>query len=127
MNSGSFRGNAGGVKITFLAEIKSTKQANPKYTLMHYLTEYLKKNEAELQVEGAPVANFVEDLNQAAPATRIDADQSEAELNALVRDPTIWTILQKDDPDHLGLRYSVLPAHQMSLITSGCAPFRHST
>ena len=38
--------------------------------------------------------------------------------------PTTWTILQKDDPYHLGLRYNVLPVHQMALITSGCAPFR---
>ena len=41
-----------------------------------------------------------------------------------VRDPTTWTILQKDGPNHLRLRYNVLPAHQMALITSGCAPFR---
>ena len=35
---------------------------------------------------------------------------------------TTWTILQKDDPDHLGMRCNALPEHQMALITSGCAP-----
>ena len=38
--------------------------------------------------------------------------------------PTTWTILHKDDPNHLGLRFNVLPAHQMALITSGSVPFR---
>ena len=40
-----------------------------------------------------------------------------------VRDATTWTILQKDGPNHLGLRYNVLLAHQMALITSGYVPF----
>ena len=31
------------------------------------------------------------------------------------------TILRHDGPNHLGLRYDVLAAHQMALITSGCA------
>ena len=29
-----------------------------------------------------------------------------------------WTVLQKDGPNHLGLWCSVLPEHQMALITS---------
>ena len=37
---------------------------------------------------------------------------------------TTWTILQKDGPNHHELRYNVLIAHQMTLITSGCVPFR---
>ena len=44
-----------------------------------------------------------------------------------VRDPTIWTVLQKNGPNHLGLSYNVLPAHQMALITSSCAPFSISS
>ena len=39
-----------------------------------------------------------------------------------VRDPKTWTILQRDGPNHLGLRHNALPAHQMALITSDCAP-----
>ena len=31
-----------------------------------------------------------------------------------VRDPTTWTILQKDGPNHLGSRYIALPDHQNS-------------
>ena len=41
-------------------------------------------------------------------------------------DPIAWTILPKDGPSHLGLRYGVLPAHQMALIASGCVPSRLS-
>ena len=45
--------------------------------------------------------------------------------NVSVRPPhTIWTILQNDDPDHLGLRCNAFPAHQMARITSGCVPVR---
>ena len=40
-----------------------------------------------------------------------------------VRAPTTWTILRHDGPNHLGLLYNVLPAHQMALIISGCVPF----
>ena len=40
----------------------------------------------------------------------------------LVRDLTTWTILQNDDPNHLGMRCNALPGHQMALITSVCAP-----
>ena len=39
-------------------------------------------------------------------------------------DPTKWTILQQDGPNHLGLWYNALPEHQIALITSGCAPVR---
>ena len=45
-------------------------------------------------------------------------------INETVRNPTTWTILRHDGPNHLGLRYNVLPAHQMALIASGCVPFR---
>ena len=38
----------------------------------------------------------------------------------VVREPTTMTALQKDGPNHLGLRHNVLPAHQMALTTSGC-------
>ena len=41
-----------------------------------------------------------------------------------VWDPTIWTVLQHDGPDYLGLWYNALPEHQMALIASGCVPFR---
>ena len=41
---------------------------------------------------------------------------------AQVRGPTTWTIIQKHGPNHLGIRYNVLPAHQMALINSGCVP-----
>ena len=41
--------------------------------------------------------------------------------------PTTWTVLQKHGPNHLGLRYNVLPAHQMALITSGFVPSRANT
>ena len=42
LNQGSFRGNAQGVKITFLNEMKSTKAPNgpiPGYNMLHYLNE----------------------------------------------------------------------------------------
>ena len=39
-----------------------------------------------------------------------------------VRDLTTWTVLQNDNPNHLGLRCNALPEHQMALITSDCAP-----
>ena len=39
--------------------------------------------------------------------------------------PKTWTILQKDGSDHLGLRYNMLPALQMALITLGCVPSRN--
>ena len=42
-----------------------------------------------------------------------------------MRDPTTWTILQKDGPNYLGLWYNVLPEYQMALITLGYVPFRH--
>ena len=38
----------------------------------------------------------------------------------------IWTVLQKDDPNHLGLRCNAFHAHQMALITSGCVPPRYA-
>ena len=41
-----------------------------------------------------------------------------------MRAPTTWTILQNDDPNHLGLRCNAFLEHQMALITSGCVPFR---
>ena len=37
-----------------------------------------------------------------------------------VRDPTAWTVLQQDGPNHLGLWHNALSEHQMALITSGC-------
>ena len=49
---------------------------------------------------------------------------STASIELLVRDPTTWTILQKDGPNHLGLPYNELHEHQMALITSGCVPCR---
>ena len=33
----------------------------------------------------------------------------------MVRDPTTWTILQQDGPNHLGLLYNALPEHQIAL------------
>ena len=36
------------------------------------------------------------------------------EQKAEVRDPTIWTILRQDGPNHLGLWYNVIPEHQMA-------------
>ena len=36
--------------------------------------------------------------------------------------PTTWTPLQKNGPNHLGLRYNALSEHQMALVTSGCVP-----
>ena len=48
MNHGSFRGNAQGVKIKFLAEIKATK-ANPKYTMVHYLNEFLVEHKDQVR------------------------------------------------------------------------------
>ena len=39
-----------------------------------------------------------------------------------VRDLTTWTILQNDDPNHLGMRCNALPGHKMAPITSGCVP-----
>ena len=41
-----------------------------------------------------------------------------------VRDPTTWTALQHDGPNHLGLRLNALPGHQMALITSDYVPVR---
>ena len=38
--------------------------------------------------------------------------------------PQIWTILQKDGPNDLGLWYNALREHQMSLMTSGCVSSR---
>ena len=36
-----------------------------------------------------------------------------------------WTTRRDDGPDHLGLRCSAFPQHQMALITSGCCvPFQ---
>ena len=36
-------------------------------------------------------------------------------------DTRVWAIIQRDGPNHLGLRYNALPGHQMALIASGCA------
>ena len=41
-----------------------------------------------------------------------------------VRDLTTWTILQNDDPNHLGMRCTALPETQMALIISVCVPSR---
>ena len=41
-----------------------------------------------------------------------------------VRPPTTWTVLQQDGPNHLGLWHSLLPEHQLALITSGCVPLQ---
>ena len=35
---------------------------------------------------------------------------------------TTWTITRHDGSDHLGFRCDARPEHQISLITSGCAP-----
>ena len=43
-----------------------------------------------------------------------------------VRDPTTWTILQQDGPNHFRLWYNVLPEHKIALITPGPVPFRPS-
>ena len=40
-----------------------------------------------------------------------------------VRDLATWTVLQNDDPNHLGLRCNAFPGHHMALITPGCVPF----
>ena len=41
--------------------------------------------------------------------------------NDQVRDPTTWTILRHDGPNHLGDCCAMwLPEHQMALITTGC-------
>ena len=40
---------------------------------------------------------------------------------------TTWTITRHDGSDHLGFRCDARPEHQMSLITSGCAPCRASS
>ena len=49
---------------------------------------------------------------------------NESKIILQVRDPTTWTTLQQDRPDHLGLWYNVLPEHQIALITSVCVPCR---
>ena len=41
-----------------------------------------------------------------------------------MRGLTTYTTRKNDDPNHLELRFNALPAHQMALIASGCAPFR---
>ena len=56
-----------------------------------------------------------------------DEAKEQAKRVAVVRDPTTWTILQYYGRNQLGLRYNMLPAHQMALITSGCVPFRRTT
>ena len=38
LNAGSFRGNAAGVKIQFLSELRNTK-STPTYSMLHYLIE----------------------------------------------------------------------------------------
>ena len=44
--------------------------------------------------------------------------------NDLMSRCAVWSIIQRDGPNHLGLWYNVLPEHQMALITSGlCVPF----
>ena len=45
-----------------------------------------------------------------------------AALLGQVRVPTTWTIIQRDGPNHLGLRCNLLPEHHMALITSDCVP-----
>ena len=47
-----------------------------------------------------------------------------AESRSRCGDLTTWTVLQNDDPNHLGLRCNAFPGRQMALITSGCVPFR---
>ena len=75
----------------------------------------------------SPAATTGEDLGGARPADR-RVQALRARARALrqrpeqVRDPTTWTILQHDGPDHLALWYNALPKHQMALIASGCVP-----
>ena len=58
-------------------------------------------------------------LTRAVGRTLKDCWLSPTEISSLpeVRSPTTRTILQKDGPNHLGLRRNALPEHQMSLIT----------
>ena len=55
---------------------------------------------------------------------RVGVSAESASAEDEVRDPTTWTVLQHDGPNHFGLWYNMLPAHQMALITSGCVPFQ---
>ena len=48
---------------------------------------------------------------------RTDADLDFVRLDARVHE---WTRAVSDGPDHLGLRRTAPPAHEMALITSGC-------
>ena len=48
---------------------------------------------------------------------RTDADLDFVRLDARVHE---WTRAVLDGPDHLGLRRTAPPAHEMALITSGC-------
>ena len=66
--------------------------------------------------------NKVPLLHAAALAGPWEQDRAQ---DLLVRAPhNIWTVLRKDGPNHLGLRYHALSEHQMALTTSGCVPFR---
>ena len=53
-----------------------------------------------------------------------DGQEEDDEVLKMVRDPTTWTILEQDGPNHLGLWCNVLNEHQMALITSECVPVR---
>ena len=43
LNAGSFRGNAQGVKVSFLGEMKSTKAPNGAQSIKPYLSCHLKR------------------------------------------------------------------------------------
>ena len=68
---------------------------------------------------------------QAKPARRVGERTKSMMKNALAQgaiitgaEPTTWTIIQNDDPNHLGMRCNGFHEHQMALITSGCVPSR---
>ena len=60
-------------------------------------------------------------MDQAGPRSNTAMGEYDARTDQ-VRDPTTWTILQQNGPNHLGLWYNVLPEHQIALITHDCVP-----
>ena len=76
---------------------------------------------------GGSSAPAKEAVDDPAPACVTVWDCSSAVAQAGCGHPTIWTILQEDGPNHLGLRHNELPEHQKALITSGCVPCSDAT
>jgi hypothetical protein len=88
LNQGSFRGNAQGVKINYLNELRNTKASSSEsgiktYTMLHYLNEFLSKEGAPVSEDNEPLDNWHGEMAILHDALKIDPEQLTRDLEML--------------------------------------------